>query len=148
MPDQAGRRSPRHTTCFDELAAALRTHAKGLYHAEAAVELLIGHKRWLCRSEFVSRFVWVGRALVGGGLLAVVDWPAAVKALAAGGLPCSDSEGRVLRIAASIAAGVPIDLSDCLSTLDSTNVVLVARAVLTAGGHREAAAALVGVMSR
>jgi hypothetical protein len=124
----------------------LRAHAKGLYHAEAAVELLIGHRRWLCRDEFAGRFVWVGRALVGDGLLAVVDWPAAVKALAAGGLPCSGSEGRMLRIAASIAAGVPVDLSDCLSTLDSANVVLVARAVLIVGGHRGAAAALAGVM--
>jgi hypothetical protein len=90
----------------------------------------------LCREEFVGRFVWVGRALVGGGLLAVVDWPAAVKALAAGGLPCSGSEGRVLRLAASIAAGVPVDLSDCLSTLDDANVDLVVKAVLHANGRR------------
>jgi hypothetical protein len=116
--------------------AGLRAHARGLYHAEAAVELLIGHQRWLCREEFVGRFVWVGRALVGGGLLAVVDWPAAVKALAAGGLPCSGSEGRVLRLAASIAAGVPVDLSDCLSTLDDANVDLVVKAVLHANGRR------------
>jgi hypothetical protein len=86
----------------------------------------------------VVRFVWVGRALVGGGLLAVVDWPAGVKALAAGRLACSRSEGCVLRIAASIAAGVPVDLSDCLSTLDKTNVGLVVAAVLHANGGRGA----------
>jgi hypothetical protein len=123
----------------------LRAHARGLYHHEAAVELLIGHKRWLCRGEFVSRFVWIGRALVGGGLLAVVDWPAAVKALAAGGLPCSGSEGYVLRIAASIADGVAVDLRECLSTLDTANIGLVVRSVLAAGGYHEAAAAFVGV---
>jgi len=116
----------------------LRAHARGLYHAEAAVELLIGHQRWLCRDEFVGRFVWVGRALVGGGLLAAVDWSAAVKALVAGGLACSGSEGRVLRIAASIAAGVPVDLGDCLSTLDRVNVDLVVEAVLHANGRRGA----------
>lgn len=125
----------------------MRAHAAGLYCVQAAVELLIGHQRWLCRSEFVGRFVWVGQGLVGGGLLAVVDWPAAVKALAAGGLPCSGSEASVLRIAASIAVGVPVELGDCLSTLDSVNVGLVARAVLRAGGHHEAAARVSGEAS-
>jgi len=92
----------------------------------------------LRRGEFVCRFVWVARALAGGGLLAVVDWPAAVKALAAGGLPCSGSEGRVLRIAASIATGVRVDLSDCLSTLDDSDIALVVKAMLHASGRRGA----------
>ncbi len=113
-------------------------HAKGLFHAEAAVELLIGHQRWLRCDEFVGRFVWVGQAMVGDRVLAVVDWPAAVKALGAGGLPCSRSEGCVLRIAASIAGGVPVDLGYCLSTLDKTNVGLVVAAVLHANGGRGA----------
>jgi hypothetical protein len=86
----------------------------------------------------VGRFVWVGRALAGGGLLAVVDWSAAVKALTAGGLPCSGSEGRVLRVAASIGGGVPVDLEDCLSTLDRANVGLVVEAVLHANDGRGA----------
>jgi hypothetical protein len=86
----------------------------------------------------VDRFVWVGRAMAGGGLLAVVDCPAAVKALDRGGLTCSGSEGCVLRIAASIAAGVPVDLGDCLSTLDKNNVGLVVAAVVHANGGRGA----------
>ena len=117
------------------MAAALRAHARGLYHAVAAVGLLIGHRRWLCRGDFVGRFVWVGRGMVGGGLLAVVDWQAAVKVLAVGGLPCSSSEGCVLRIAASIAADVPVDLGGCLSTLDEANISLVADAVWRAAGR-------------
>jgi hypothetical protein len=116
--------------------AALRAHARGLYHAEAAVDLLVGHQRWLCRDDFVGRFVWVGRAGVEDRLLAVVDWPAAVAALAAGRLPCSDSEGHVLRVAASIAKGVPVDLNTCLSTLDRESAGLVAQAVLRAAGRR------------
>jgi hypothetical protein len=79
--------------------------------------------------------------MVGDRMLAVVDWPAAVKALAGGGLPCSGSEGCVLRIAASIAAGVPVDLGDCLSTLDKGNVGLVVEAVLHANGRRGVGAA-------
>ena len=76
--------------------------------------------------------------MAGDRVLAAVDWPAVVKALVAGGLPCSDSEGGVLRIAASIAAGVPVDLSQCLSTLDNVNVDLVVEAVLHASGRRGA----------
>ncbi len=86
----------------------------------------------------MGRFVWVGRAMVGEGVLAVVDWPVAVTALAGGGLPCSGSEGCVLRIAASIAAGVSVDLDDCLSTLDNLNIGLVVEAVLHANGRRGA----------
>jgi hypothetical protein len=119
----------------------LRAHARGLYHAEAAVELLIGHQRWLGCEEFVDRFVSVGQAMVGEVVLAVVDWQAAVEAMGGGGLPCSRSEGCVLRIAASIAGGVLVDLGDCLSSLDDTNVGLVVEAVLHANGCRGAGGA-------
>jgi hypothetical protein len=103
---------------------------------QAAVELLIGHQRWLCREDFVGRFVRLIPAVAGGGTLAVVSWRAAVLALAAGRLPCSDSEAHVLRIAAGIADGVPVDLRECLSILDETNVGLVVDAVRHANGRR------------
>jgi hypothetical protein len=120
------------------LTAALRAHAEGLYCRQAAVELLIGHHRWLCRDDFVGRFVRSGPGTVGGAALAMVAWRPAVRALAAGRLPCSDSEESVLRIAASIAEAVPVDLGHCLSTLDDTNIGLVADAVRRAGGRATA----------
>jgi hypothetical protein len=107
-----------------------------LYCLQAAVELLIGHQLWLRRDDFTARFVRVGPDSVGGDVLAMVVWRAAVRALGAGRLPCSDSEGRVLRIAASLAEGVPVDLGTCVSTLDEANAVLVADAVLRAAGRR------------
>jgi hypothetical protein len=55
-------------------------------------------------------------------------------ALEDGHLPCSSGERQVLRVAASIAEGVPIDLGDVVTSLDAVNAVLVARAVLAAGG--------------
>ena len=112
----------------------MRAHAEGLYCLQGAVELLIGHRRWLCRDDFLGRFVRLVPATAGGGVLAVVAWRAAVRALSAGRLPCSDSEGSVLRIAASIAGGVMVDLGECLSTLDSVNIGLVVDAVRRGGG--------------
>lgn len=113
----------------------MRAHAAGLYCAQAAVELLIGHRRWLCREDFVDRFVRPVPDSRGGGVLAVVGWRAAVRALGAGRLACSDSEGQVLRLAASIAAGVPVDLGECLSVLDRANIGLVVEAVLRVSGR-------------
>lgn len=114
------------------MRAGLRAHARGLYCGQAAVELLIGHGRWLGREDFVGRFVQVGGEPPVGW--AWVDWQAAVTALNAGALACSASEGQVLRIAASIAAGVPVDLRAAVTGLDEGNVALVAEAVLHMNG--------------
>jgi hypothetical protein len=51
-------------------------------------------------------------------------------------LPCSGGEGLILRIAASIAEGVPVDLREAVTGLDEGNIALVAGAVLHAAGHR------------
>jgi hypothetical protein len=111
-----------------------------LYCAQGAVELLIGHRRWLYRDNFLSRFVRLVPASAGDGVLAMVAWRAAVRAVGTGRLSCSDSEGHVLRIAASLAEGVPVDLETCLSTLDGVGIGLVADAVRRAGGRAPAAA--------
>jgi hypothetical protein len=78
-----------------------------------------------------------GRGIADGAVMAVVDWEAAVAALEAGVLPCSGGEGRVLRIAASIGEGVPVDLREAVTGLDENNAVLAAAAVLRAAGHRD-----------
>ena len=135
-------RTHRLTTRLEDLAAALRANARGLFAAEAAVELLIGHGRWLARDEFVDGFIETAVGLSDGTPMAWVDWPAAVAALEAGRLACSASEAGLLRIAASIAEGGPVDLGDVLTGLDGRNLVLVAAAVLHAGGHRDASVSL------
>jgi hypothetical protein len=103
--------------------------------AQAAVELVIGHRRWLLREDFVDRFVRLVPDAGDGVPLAMVSWRAAVRALTAGRLPCSDGEGYLLRIAASIAEGVPVDLGQCLSTLDGASVALIVTAVRQAAGR-------------
>jgi len=115
----------------------LRAWAKGLLCLEAAVELLIGHRSWLSREDFLAIAVEPGREVFSGREMAAVDFAAAAGALEAGVLPCSGGEGRVLRIAASIAGGVPVDLREAVTGLDERNAVLAAAAVLHAAGHRD-----------
>ena len=57
-------------------------------------------------------------------------------ALDADRLPCSSGEEQLLRIAASLAEGIPLDLHDAVTGLDSVNTDLVARAICRATGHR------------
>ncbi len=63
------------------MAAALRAHASGLFCLRAAVGLLIGHRRWLVREDFLGRFVRLVPTLAADGVLAVVAWRAAVRAV-------------------------------------------------------------------
>jgi len=107
---------------------------------QAAVELLIGHRGWLVRDNFLS-YVELRRGFHGEAM-AAIDWPAVWAAVEDGHLPCSRGEGQVLRVAVSIAEGIPVDLREVATCLDAANSVLVARAVLTAGGHGEVAAVL------
>jgi hypothetical protein len=100
----------------------------------AAAELLIGHGKWLYRDDFVAEFVEVVPALVDGTPMAFIDWPRVVSALANGRLSCSSGEGQLLRLCASLADGVAVDLSEALTSLDPPTVSLVAQAVLRVGG--------------
>jgi hypothetical protein len=95
------------------LAAALRAQARGLYYLEAAAELLINHASFLRRSDFTEHVTCLAtRSTDGVTVLAAINWPATIASLNAGDLPCSGGEQRILRLAASIADGIPVDLRD------------------------------------
>lgn len=120
------------------LAAALRSCAAGYYPAEAACELLIATS-WPFREDFTSRFIDVGTSITDGTTpMAVTGWAAAIAALSAGQLPCSGAERRLLHLAASLGAGVPIDLQDALTSLDDIRLELVTTACRHAAGRRPA----------
>ncbi len=121
-------------TSPDVLAAGLRAHAQGLYCLEAAAELLIV-KSWLHRDDFTSRFVTVHPGIGSGQLMTVIDWPAAVAALGTS-LACSGGEQRMLKITASLADGIPVDLQDTLTGLDDDNIARLITAILHAAGKR------------
>jgi len=116
------------------LAAGLRAHAQGLFCLEAAAELLIG-KSWLDRDDFTSRFVTVHPGIGSRPQVAVVAWPAVIAALGSS-LPCSGGEQRMLRITASMADGLPVDLGDAVTGLDDENIARLVTAILHASGRR------------
>lgn len=117
----------------------MRAHAAGLLCVVAAVELLIEHGVWLRRDDFVAEFVCVEHDSSGQVALVWVDWPAASAGLDAGRLPCAGSEAGVLRVAASLAEGVPVDLGAAVTGLDEINLGVVVAAVARASGRGAAA---------
>jgi hypothetical protein len=117
------------------LAAALRAAAAGLHPDEAGTGLLISHGTFLHRGDF-TRCVRTGTSISDGTtLLAWIDWDAAIAALSAGQLPASGGEQRILRLAASIAAGHPVSLRDAIPGLDHRNLRLVTTAIRHAAGQ-------------
>lgn len=112
------------------LAGALRTSACGLRAAQAGTELLISHATWLHHSDFCDRFVHLDTSLTDDTDIAIIDWPAAITALDTAELACSSGEARILRIAASLIAGTPVNLGEVLVGLDSRNLDLVGQALL------------------
>jgi hypothetical protein len=119
------------------LADAVRAGAAGLYSLEAACELVIS-TGWLHRDDF-TRFVSTVTSITDGVTeLAHIDWQSVIRSRDAGLLPCSTGENQTLRLAASIADGIPVDLHDALSGLDQASISLVVRAARHANGQRPA----------
>jgi hypothetical protein len=114
------------------LAQALRACASGIYAAEAAVGMLIAHAAWLDRDDF-HQFI---HADPEAGM-AAIDWPAATAALAAGQIPSSNGEQKMLRMSASIAGHAPVILSDTITGLDNRNIQILVRAILHTSGQRQ-----------
>ncbi len=116
------------------LTAALRACAAGFYPSEAGTALLISHGGFLDRPGF-GAFIHAGTSITE---MAEIDWQAAIIALHDGHLPLSGGEQRILRLAASIAGGVPADLRDAIPGLDDKNLKLVITAIRHCAGQRPA----------
>ena len=118
------------------IAAALRARAAGLYPDEAGTELLISHGGFLDRRDFAV-FVHTGTSISDGITeMAEISWDAVISALHAGQLPLSGGERRILELAASIAAGIPVCLRDTIPALDNRNLKLLITAIHHAAGQR------------
>jgi hypothetical protein len=117
------------------LAAALQACAAGILTAEAGTGLLIASGAFLDRCDFTSRFIRHGTSVSDGTAMAAIDWAAAVAALDAGELPCSGGEQRMLRLAASLADGIPVSLSVTTAGLDRHNTRCLITAIRRASGQ-------------
>lgn len=137
----------------DVLEDAMWRLAKGSWKQEAAVLLLTFHGHWPSRPAF-REHVEVTRQDndLDGPLWAEIDWPALGAKLGRPFDPehdgdqlaqSSSRELRILRLAASIAGGQPVDLNDALdSGYDDTNARLVQAAVVHAMRGFDQASAL------
>lgn len=112
---------------------AIRAWASGWLPTEAAAELLIGHRTWLLRQDFLQLVVEFRWDVYRDCHVAAVDFAAAADAVP-GVLPCSAGERQVLLIAASIAEGISVDLREAALSLDGVNAARAARAVCHAAG--------------
>ena len=91
--------------------------------------VIAGERSWLARDDFVAAYLETFPALSDATTMAVIDWDAALNAIDTGRLACSTSEEQMLRIAASLAAAAPVELSEVLSGLDDHNLGVVLAAI-------------------
>lgn len=120
-----------------QLQEALRAGADGLYALEAGTRMILAHGTWPAREDFRC-FVHVADSIADPGTeLASIDWEAAITALDAGEFPSSSGEKRMLRLAASLAGDIPVQLGDAVTGIDDRNVDLLVAAILHAAGRRQ-----------
>lgn len=112
-----------------EVHEALRGWAKGLYPLEAGVELLI--------RAFDGRFANPGQPWVQQGDDPGWWWIDADQMTEDNYGALSGGDTRLLRIAASLLGGPPVDLSGNLAGLDREHLQLVLAAVAHASGVQE-----------
>jgi hypothetical protein len=121
----------------DDLTAALRACAAGLYPLEAGIGLLIANGTFLHRDDFTSRFIAVATSISDGTTpMAAIGWDAAITALHAGELPCSAGERRILELSSSLSGGTLVNLRDTVTGLDDGNIARLVTAILHASGKR------------
>ena len=101
----------------DELSAC----AAGFYAEEEGTELLISHGGLLDRPGLIG-FVDNFASVYDGTNMAQIDWQSLQIAWREGQLALSGGEWRILRIAASLAAGAEVSLRDILPGLDETGI--------------------------
>ncbi|HLK79687.1 MAG TPA: hypothetical protein VKU77_39310 [Streptosporangiaceae bacterium] len=115
----------------DAYAGWLAAGAAGLTAETAAVTLLAEHGTWLERPSFTSRCIDIADDVPEqagtSGYAAGIRWRAAITGISRHG--ATGTEQAILRIAASIAAGIPVSLHDCLGSLDTPALAAVLRAI-------------------
>lgn len=122
----------------EQLGPMLRAWADGLYTCEAAVDLLLAHRVWLARRDFLTTCVDAiddGWTREGTAPMASVDWARAARF--AFDAPCSTSEAAILRLSCSLAGTATGDLAGLTRGLDVANVSRLLEAIAHRAGWHE-----------
>ena len=121
-----------------DLESALLRAAVGDYALEAAVLLLANSAHWLPQLQAAGL---VAIALDGDaaddGPWAAVQWGDLERALRSGTISGSSGQRRLLRAAAGLADGQPVDLADLTAGVDRAELGLLLAAVAHAAGSHE-----------
>jgi hypothetical protein len=121
-----------------DLESALVRAAVGDYAAEAAVLLLANSGHWLPRLQAAGLIdIPLDGDAADGGPWAAVLWADLDRALRTGAISGTGGELRLLRAAASLADGQPVDLSDLTAGVDREQLSLLLAAIAHAAGSHE-----------
>ena len=121
-----------------DVESALLRAAVGDYAAEAAVLLLANSGSWLSRLQAAGLIdIALDEDAVDGGPWAAVLWGDLDQALRTGVIGGTSGELRLLRAAASLADGQPVDLADLTAGVDRAELTLLLAAVAHAAGSHE-----------
>jgi hypothetical protein len=118
------------------VTSQLSAAAASIHPDEAGTGLIISHGIFLHRDDF-TRHVDTAPSISDRTPMAWINWDAVITALDNGHLPASGAEQRIIRIAASLAAGHPVSLRDAIPGLDSRSLNLVTATIRHAAGQRQ-----------
>ena len=121
---------------LDDVESALLRAAVGDYTAEAAILLLANFGHWLPQLQDAD-LITIEDDPAGGDRWAQIQWEDLPAALTEGRIFGSSGELRVLRAAASLVDGQPLNLGDVASGLDRRGLSLLLAAIAHAGGSHE-----------
>jgi hypothetical protein len=130
----------RRATDLDQqdLESALLRAAVGDYGLEAAVLLLVNSGTWLPQLQAAGLVtIALDGDAVDGGPWAAVQWGDLDGALRAGRVSGTGGQRRLLRAAAGLAEGQPVDLADLTAGLDRAELTLLLAALAHAAGSHE-----------
>ena len=122
---------------LEDVESALLRAAVGDYALEAAVLLLANSGHWLPRLHAAGLITIALDDPVDGGPWAAVQWAELDPALRTGTISGPGGQLRLLRAAASLADGQPVDLADLTAGLDRAELTLLLAALSHAAGSHE-----------
>ncbi|WP_138760835.1 hypothetical protein [Modestobacter altitudinis] len=120
-----------------DVESALLRAAVGDYAVEAAVLLLANSGHWLPQLQSAGLIAIALDGDADGGPWAAVQWADLDGALRRGAISGTGGQLRLLRAAAGLADGQPVDLADLTAGVDRSELTLLLAALAHAAGSHE-----------